>query len=265
MNQQRGSFRPSSQALAGLIGFIVLFATVTAGYSFVDAAWVKWNDPAWTGHQAGTAVTGFIRNADQKAAKSDKNPRPDVLAATRDVNNGFFTKHARFFAWMVALGELLLPIALFILLCVRFPGSRALALLCAGLAALMNFLYMFEGSSGVNPPMIFMWLAVVWLLATMPAAARFYAVNPRGRAENVPAARSGGLENSRLQWIFFVVVLLVIGVGAWVMYPAHIVAILLLLSIAVAGLLGAVNARLRVPVRSSRPFAIRRKRGAASA
>lgn len=262
MKQQKRMPHPSSRALAALIGFIVLFATITAGYGFVDAAWAKWNDPAWTGHQAGNAITGFIKGADQKAVKSDKNPHPDVLPATRDVNNAFFNEHARFFAWMVALGELLLPIGLFILLCLRFPGSRALALLFAGLAALMNLIYMFEGSSGLNPPMLFMWLAVVWLLATMPAAARFYAIDVRRRAGSAPA--TGRLENSRVLWVFFAIVLLVVGIGAWVMNPARVFAILALASIVVAGLLWTINERVLGPAHGSRPFAIRRRRGAAS-
>lgn len=262
MRQQKRMPHPSSRALAALIGFIVLFATITAGYSFVDAAWAKWNDPTWTGHQSGTAVTGFIKGAEQKAQKSDKNPHPDVLPATRDVNNAFFKKHAGFFAWMVALGELLLPIGLFILLCLRFPGSRALALCFAGLAALLNLIYMFEGSSGLNPPMLFMWLAVVWLLATMPAAARFYAIDVRGRT---PAEWPGTVENSPLLWVFFAIVLLVIGIGAWVMFPARVGGVLALTSIVIAGVLRAINERARRPAHGSRPFAIRRKRGAASA
>lgn len=264
MRQYARTLTHSSQMLGAFIGLIVLFATITAGYSFVDSAWQKWNDPAWTGHQAGNAITGFIKSADQKAVASDKNPHPDVLPATRDINNAFFNRHARFFAWMVALGELLLPIVLFILLCLRFPGSRALALLFAGLAALMNLIYMFEGSSGLNPPMLFMWLAVVWLLATAPAAARFYAIDVRNRAGSTPAERSGRLENSRVLWVFYTVVLLLIGIGAWVMYPARVGAILILASIAVAGLLRVINARVLTPARGSRPFAIRRKRGAAS-
>lgn len=254
---------PSSRALAALIGFIVLFATATAGYGFVDSAWQKWHDPAWTGHQAGSAITGFLKGAEQKAAKSDKNPHPDVLPATRDVNNAFFKKHAGLFAWMVASGELLLPIGLFILLCLRFPGSRGIALAFAGLAALLNLLYMFEGSSGLNPPMLFMWLTVVWLLATMPSAARFYAIAVRGQA-NATAERSGRPENSRVQWVFFSIVLLVVGIGAWVMFPARTVAVLILASLAVAGLLRMINGRLLAPARGSRPFATRRKRGAAS-
>lgn len=265
MRQERSMLHPSSRALGALIGFVVLFATITAGYSFVDAAWAKWNNPAWTGHQAGAAISGFIKGADQKAIKSDKNPYPDVLPATRDVNNAFFNEHARFFAWMVALGELLLPIGLLILLCLRFPGSRAIALCFAGLAALMNLIYMFEGSSGLNPPMLFMWLAVVWLLATMPAAARFYAIDVRGHGDSTRAERPATLDDSRLLWVFFTLVLLVIGVGAWVMYPARVAAILALASIVIAGTLWAIRERMHRPVHGSRPFATRRKGGAASA
>ncbi len=263
MRPQSISLQRSSHRLGALIGLIVLFATVTAGYSFVDAAWAKWNDPAWTGHQAGTAVIGFIKSAEQKAIKSDKNPHPDVLPATRDANNAFFKKHAGLFAWMVALGELLLPIGLLILLCLRFPGSRAIALALAGLAALLNFLYLFEGSSGLNPPMVFMWLAVVWLLATMPTAALFYAIDLRGRSNSTSTERLGRLDNSRVQWVFFLVVLFAIVVGAWMMFPVRTVAILVLSSVALAGILWTIHTYALRSLRATRPFAIRRKRGAA--
>jgi thiosulfate dehydrogenase (quinone) large subunit len=264
MGQHAKTLTRSSHMLGAFIGLIVLFATITAGYSFVDAAWQKWNDPTWTGHQAGSAITDFLKGADQKAVKSDKNPHPDVLPATRDINNAFINAHARFFAWTIALGELLLPIGVLILLCLRFTGSRALALLVAGLAALLNLVYMFEGSSGLNPPMLFMWLAVVWLLATAPAGALFYAIDVRNRATRAPAERSDTLEHSRMLWVFYAAVLLVISVGAWVMYPARIGAMLALTSIAVAGLLWLIRERMLAPTRGSRPFAIRRKRGAAS-
>jgi hypothetical protein len=264
MGQHAKTLTRSSHMLGAFIGLIVLFATITAGYSFVDAAWQKWNDPTWTGHQAGSAITAFLKGADQKAVKSDKNPHPDVLPATRDVNNAFINAHAPFFSWTIALGESFLPIGVLILLCVRFTGSRALALLVSGLAALMNLIYMFEGSSGLNPPMLFMWLAVVWLLATAPAGALFYAIDVRNRAARASAERSDSLEHSRMLWVFYAAVLLLVCVGAWVMYPARVGATLALTSIILAGLLRVINVRVLAPTRGSRPFAIRRKRRAAS-
>ncbi len=263
MNQRIASVRRSSSLLAALIGFMVLFATLSAGYAFVSSAWTKWNDPAWTGHQAGTALSGFITSANQKAVPSDRNPRPDVLPATRNVNNGFFTKHARLFAWMVALGELCLPIALFILLCIRFRGSRQIALAVAGLAALLNLTYMFEGSAGLNPPMLFMWLTVLWSLAALPAAALFYAVDLSRATGREPAERPHALDVSAGQWVFFAINLLIIGIGAWVMYPARTVAILALASVLLAALLYAIKSAVSQTAHGARHAAARRKRGAA--
>jgi len=94
--------------------------------------------------------------------------------------------------------------------------------------------------------------------ATMPAAARIYAIDLRRHTGGAPPA--GRLETSRVLWVFFAIVLLMVGIGAWVMYPARAVAILILASIVIAWLLRTINARLLGPVRGSRPFAIRRRR-----
>jgi thiosulfate dehydrogenase [quinone] large subunit len=184
-HQSLPTIRREARALGTLIGAIALVATLHAGYTFVDSAVSKWTDPPWTGHRAGAALSGFLTGTDQKAIPSDKNPHPDVLPATRDLNHAFIRDHPRLFSWLVSLGEICLPVAVLVLLCVRFRGSRPLALLCAGLAALLNMVYLLEGSSGLNPPMLILWLTVLWLLATPPA--------PRctTRSTCTPLARNG--------------------------------------------------------------------------
>ncbi|MGI8689091.1 MAG: hypothetical protein ACR2M3_10980 [Thermomicrobiales bacterium] len=243
--------RPSSRMLGALIGFVVLFAAITAGYSLVDAAQTKWQDPKWTGNHAGAALSGFLKGADQKAVKTDRNSFPDVLPAVHTVNDRLVATHASLFAWLVTLGESLLPLGVLILLCVRFRGSHAAALTLTALAASLNFLYMLEGSSGMNPPLVFMWLTVLWLLATLPDAALFFAIDLRKRAPNASTARRQTIEDSTGQWVFFVVVLLLVAVGGWIVYPASIFAALLLVSGTLAVALSLLHTRVGAPRRSA--------------
>ncbi|MDQ2788019.1 MAG: hypothetical protein M3Y58_23820 [Chloroflexota bacterium] len=243
--------RPSSRMFSALIGFVVLFAAITAGYSLVDAAQTKWQDATWTGNHAGAALSGFLKGADKKATKTDPIAFPDVLPAMHTVNDRLFAAHAPLFAWLVTLGESFLPLGVLILLCVRFRGSHAAALTLTALAASLNFLYMLEGSSGVNPPLMFMWLAVLWLLATLPEAALFFAIDLRERAPDAATARRQTIESSTGQWVFFVVVLLLVAVGGWIVYPPSVCAALMLGSGTLAVALFLFHARVGSPRRSA--------------
>ena len=248
------TIRREVRALSALIGVIALFATLHAGYTFVDSAMSKWSDPTWTGHRAGTAISSFLNGAEQKATPSDKNPHPDVLPATRDLNHAFIRNHPRLFSWLVALGELCLPISVLILLCVRFRGSRPLALLCAGLAALLNLVYMLEGSSGLNPPMLVQWLTVLWLLATLPAAALFYAFDLRaGEGTRTAEERQRALGTKPGQWVFYTLVLLVMGVCGWILHPGWIFVVLTLATALLAAALFVLNSRMARPARRAEP------------
>ena len=243
--QSLPTIRREVRALSAVIGAIALFATLHAGYTFVDSAISKWSDPTWTGHRAGTAISGFLNGAEQKAIPSDKNPHPDVLPATRDVNHVVIRNHPRLFSWLVALGELCLPVAVLVLLCVRFRGSRPLALLCAGLAALLNLVYLLEGSSGLNPPMLVLWLTVLWLLATLPAAAFFYALDLRDVGSDGSAGeRPRALGAKAGQWVFYAVILLVVGVCGLVLHPGWVFIALTLATVILAAALFAINSLL---------------------
>ena len=67
----------SATALSAFIGFLVIFATITAGYDYFTAGRAKATEAVWIGDKAGTAITGFIKGADAKALKSPTNPTPD--------------------------------------------------------------------------------------------------------------------------------------------------------------------------------------------
>src|SRR5665213_3225835 len=95
----------SPRALSALIGFIVLFAALSAGLTFAEAAWEKVYDPTWLGSQSGVAMNGFLFGAEFKATKTVKNPYPDVMPAIQSMNHTFVSGHIRLISWLVLLGE----------------------------------------------------------------------------------------------------------------------------------------------------------------
>jgi hypothetical protein len=222
------------------VGFVTLFAAVAAGSIFVRAGWDKLDDPAWTGDQAGMAINGFMQGASFKSVKTERNPYPDALAPMRTFNERVVAGHTVLFSWLVVWGELLAPLAVIALCCVRFSGSRAVLVAAASLAASMNLLYLHQGSSGSNPAMLVMWLTVIWSAGTMPHAALACAIDLRRGAGQSPAVHpaSAGL------WAFFGVALVVLAVESVLITSVRET----VLCAAVAGTLAAallvINARL---------------------
>ncbi len=247
MTTQINSSQRSSRALSALIGFLVLFAVLIAGGTLVNSGREKLHNPTWIGAQSGTAITGFLRGAQFKATKTEKNPYPDVLAPVQALNAGFVVNHTRLFSWLVLLGEISLPIAMLLLLCVRFPGSRYAALIVSALAMSMHVVFMLEGSSGKNTPLLLMWVTVVWLLATMPAAALHYAVDLGALIGKRAEAGSMVADTALGQWAFFAAVALVIGGGGALLYDVATVIALALGTAAIAGTLALARQARRLP------------------
>ncbi len=209
----------STVALSAFIGFIVLFSACAAGYNLFTAGQEKAGNAAWTGDKAGTGIDGFLKGANAKATKSAQNPNPEVLPVARDLNISVFARYEKLFSWMVVLGELLLPVGVLFFLAVKFPGSRFLLMALAGLAVFMNFLYLSEGVSSTNPPLVFLWLTIIWLAATMPRAALFYAIDLGRRADSAAVDAPTTIVASGGQWLIFWTMMLVIGAATWAMYP----------------------------------------------
>lgn len=236
----------SAHAFGALIGLLVIFAAIIAGGTLVNAGREKFHDPAWTGAQSGTALAGFLQGAQFKATRTERNLYPDVLAPVQRLNTTFIARHTRLFSWLTTLGEIGLPVGMLILLCVRFPGSRYAALIVSMLATSLHLVFLLEGSSGMNPPLLLMWLTVVWLLATMPAAALHHAVDLGAlvgkRAGELPRA----VDTALGQWAFFATVALVIGGGGALVRGVPTLVALALGTAAVAGTLAIVKRAPRV-------------------
>jgi hypothetical protein len=207
----------------------MLFSALMAGYTFVDAGHEKWGDPAWTGSASGAAIDGFLQGANYKSIKSPTNPYPEVSPLVRDANERLFSQHTQIFSWLTMAGELLLPLAILTLIVFRFRRSRALLVAVTMLATSLNVLYLTEGDSGDNPPMIFMWLAIVWLTVLWPSAALFYAIDlgapvdrsrmPAFESVELAAAR-GSSSSSPSCWSCWPEVLRCIGTGSGPLPPS---------------------------------------------
>lgn len=246
----------STVALSAFIGFLVLFSACAAGYDYFTAGREKASAAVWTGDKAGAGIDGFLKGANAKATKSAQNPNPEVLPVARDLNVGFFSKHEKFFSWMVVLGEILMPIGVLFFLIVKFPGSRFLLMAIAGLALLMNMLYLSEGVSSTNPPMAFLWLTIIWLAATMPGAALYYAIDVRRLFGKATIEAPAAVDVSAGQWLFFWTIILVSGAAAWAMYPFGTYLVVILASILLMAALYGINTLLANRQRGNVPVSL---------
>ncbi len=235
----------SARTLGALIGFLVLFAALIAGGTVANAGIEKLHDPAWT---SGKAMIGFLKGAQFKATKTSTNPYPDVLAPIQLANTAFISGHVGLISLLVPLGEIIVPVAVLILLCVRFPGSRYAALIVSILATGMHVVYMLEGSSGENMPLLLMWLTVVWLLATMPAVALHHAIDVGAFFGKRTGETEVVADTSIGQWIFFGTVALVIGSGGTLLYGLPTMIALTLATGVLVGLLS-LSKRVRFNAR----------------
>lgn len=230
-------------ALAALFGFIVIFSATAAGYDYFHAGTEKWGNPAWTGEKAGTGIAGFIKGANAKAAKSKENPNPEVLPAQRAIND-LYLQQTPLFSWMVVLGELLMPLGILFFLVVKFPASRFFLMFIAGLAAFMNFTFLAEGTSSSNPPMVFMWLTIIWLAGLFPAGALYYAIDLRRLLGKGATEYAGAIEPTAGQWLFAAVMLVITFIAALLMYPFGEALVFLIVSALIAAALFSVNTLL---------------------
>jgi thiosulfate dehydrogenase (quinone) large subunit len=236
-------FFTSPGILAAFVGFLVLFSACAAGYDYFTAGREKYGADVWTGDKAGTGIAGFIKGAEAKAVKSAQNPNPEVLPAQHRLNS-LYLKHTKLFSYMVVLGEILMPIGVLFFLVVKFPASRFFLMAIAGLATFMNLTYLAEGTSSTNPPMVFLWLSIIWMAGLLPGAALYYAIDVRKLFGKQVAERPATVTPSVGQWLFFAAMLAVTVLAAVLMYPVGEMLVILGVSVAIAAALYGINALL---------------------
>ena len=132
--------------------WIWLILRVYLGYQWFNAALGdKLESPSW---RSGAGIAGFIHGAIGKAGGA----HPAVQGWYASFLRGVILPHAAFWGWVIALGELLVGVALILGL---FTGIAAF------FGGFMNFNYLMAGSVSVNPFLfvIATWVVLAWKVA----------------------------------------------------------------------------------------------------
>jgi thiosulfate dehydrogenase [quinone] large subunit len=108
------------------------------GWVWISAGWGKITSPAWTGAEAGSALSGFVQGALAKTAGA----HPDVSGWYAEFLQAVVLPQAVAWAHLVAWGEVLVGAALII---GAFTGLVAFA------GLFMNLNFMLAGALSVNP------------------------------------------------------------------------------------------------------------------
>jgi thiosulfate dehydrogenase [quinone] large subunit len=120
------------------------------GYEWLNAGLEKIGAPAWTGAQAGAALTGFVKGAIAKATGE----HPQVQDWYASFLQNVVLPNAGLFSYLVSYGELLVGIALIL---------GALTGIAAFFGIFMNANYLLAGTVSTNPILAF--LAIFIILA----------------------------------------------------------------------------------------------------
>lgn len=111
------------------------------GYEWISSGLGKLGSPAWTGAQAGAAVTGFAQGALAKTGGD----HPDVTGWYAWFLQNVVVPNAGIFGWLVTLGELSVGVALIL---------GALTGIAAFFGIMMNANYLLAGTVSSNPILI---------------------------------------------------------------------------------------------------------------
>lgn len=130
--------------------WIWLILRLYAGWQWLTAGWGKINNPAWTGENAGAALSGFVQHSLTLA----EGPHPAVQPWYAWFLNNVVLPNAALWSFLVAWGEFLVGVALIVGI---FTGIAAL------FGSFMNMNYMLAGTTSTNP--ILMLIGVFLVLA----------------------------------------------------------------------------------------------------
>lgn len=132
---------------------IWLIIRLYVGYQWLKAGWGKVTADAWTGENAGAAVSGFVRGALAKAEEGK-----DVAGWYANFLESFVLPNAKLFSFMVAYGEVLVGLGLILGL---------LTGIAAFFGGLMNTSFLFAGTVSTNPLLFVLatWLVLAWKVA----------------------------------------------------------------------------------------------------
>jgi len=147
---------PVARALFGDVrwAWIWLILRIYLGWEWLQAGWGKLHNPAWTGNNAGAALTGFINGALQKTGGA----HPDVQGWYGSFLQNVVLPNVHVWSYLVSWGEFLVGIALILGI---FTGIAAF------FGSIMNVSYLLAGAVSTNPIFfaIATWLVLAWKTA----------------------------------------------------------------------------------------------------
>lgn len=136
------------------LAWLWLILRVYVGYEWISAGYGKLTSSAWTGAQAGSAITGFVQHALTLASGDHPAVQGWYAAFLRNV----VLTHPGVWAIMIAWGETLVGIGLVLGI---FTGIAAF------FGSLLNVNYLLAGSISTNPILFVVatWLVLAWRTA----------------------------------------------------------------------------------------------------
>lgn len=144
-----------------ITGAAWLLARLWVGWKFLEAGWTKTfgaEQAVWVGDQAGTAVNGFLSFSLQLApGGAMAGPHPEVSGWYAGLIRHVFLPNAELLSYLVAVGELLVGVALIGGIFTRFAATMGLT---------MNLAYLLAGVSSASPMMIMIELPILLVGAT---------------------------------------------------------------------------------------------------
>lgn len=129
-----------------------LLVRLYLGYQWLKAGWGKVFSDAWTGDNAGAAITGFVKGA---LAKADEG---QVYGWYASFLENVVLPNAKLFSFMVAWGEVAVGLGLILGL---------LTGIAAFFGSFMNVSFLFAGTLSSNPLLFILatWLVLAWKVA----------------------------------------------------------------------------------------------------
>jgi thiosulfate dehydrogenase [quinone] large subunit len=147
---------PIAKALFGEVRFawLWLILRVYIGWEWLSAGWGKLHSAAWTGSQAGVAMSGFVNGALSKATGE----HPAVQGWYAGFLQNAVLANPALWSYLISWGEFLVGIALILGI---FTGIAAF------FGSFMNVNYLLAGAVSTNPILfaIATWLVLAWKTA----------------------------------------------------------------------------------------------------
>ncbi len=130
-----------------------LIVRLYLGYQWLTAGWGKVTNEAWTGADAGKALSGYLNGVLARAEEGK-----DVAGWYASFVETLVLPNAKLFSYMVAYGELLVGLGLILGL---------LTGIAAFFGSFMNVAFLFAGTLSTNPLFFILatWLVLAWKVA----------------------------------------------------------------------------------------------------